>query len=246
MTFLRALLLLCAAASLGGCAFGQKIDYRQSSPYLTARSEAPVELTVMDERPYTRKGGKNATFVGKIRGLYYNPFNVYTLSGAPLSSDIREAVRSALSRSAIKVDPAYLETSASPGHKLLLLKIREWKMDAYMKVRFDYDLTASVVDENGVELATKTAKNSGPVTNVLVAGGDALASVLNSAEITDALATPSVIPGGAPSPLAPSAAVSAPTLLSPSNAFDQCMRRVGKISDPILRNSSMSMCDDVK
>lgn len=242
MKLLRALWLLCAFTALGGCAFGQKIDYRQSSPYLTARSQTPVELTVVDQRPYTRDDGKNKTFVGKIRGLYYNPFNVYTLSGDPLSSDIREAVRSALSRSSIKVDPAYSESSASPGHKLVLIKIREWKMDAYMKVRFDYDLTASVINDKGLEIGTKSAKSSGPVTNVVAAGTDALASVLNSAEIKDALPSPSVVP----EPSVPPTANPTPALQSPINAFDQCMRRITKISDPALRRSSMSMCDDVK
>lgn len=233
MSLFRLVALLCAFAALSGCAFGQKIDYRQSSPYLSARSGEPVELAVIDARPYVLNSSKNATFVGRIRGLYYNPFNVNTYTGDPLSSDIREALRSALSKVSISVPGTYSSTKASPGNKLLVVRLNEWKMDAYMKVRFDYDITATVLDEHGAELATKTAKSSGPTTNVIVAGTDALGSLLNSREILDALSSNA-------EPL-PSLVV--PATQSASQAYDECMRRVGRVSDPSLRIALMSTCD---
>lgn len=189
MLYLRVLAILCAFTALGGCAFGQKIDYRQSSPALHARSDTPVELNVIDERPYVLKDEKDPDFVGRIRGLYYNPFNVNTLTGDPLSADIREAVRGALEKSSIKAQPAYSAASAKPGQKLLKLTLREWKIDAYMRTRFDYDITASVFDEHGNQLATKSAKNSGEVTNVISAGTEVLSAVLNSDEIVSALSS---------------------------------------------------------
>lgn len=236
MLLLRALAILCAFSALGGCAFGQKIDYRQSSPYLSARSDTPVEVNVIDERPYVLEDDKDSDFVGRIRGLYYNPFNVNTFTGDPLSFDIKEAVRAALEKSSIKAPAAYSTTNANPGQKLLMLKLREWKIDAYMRTRFDYDITVSVLDEHGKELATKSAKNSGAVKNVIIAGTEALSGVLNSDEIVAALSSNSkqVIPAAPP----------ATSKAAP--AYDQCMRRVGKISDPALRASSMSVCDDVK
>ncbi|MBA1200489.1 hypothetical protein G7009_01555 [Pseudomonas capeferrum] len=235
MLLLRAFAVLCVFSALGGCAFGQKIDYRQSSPYLAVRSDKPIELSVVDERPYVSRSGKNSTFVGRIRGLYYNPFNVNTLSGSPLSADIQEAVRSALAKSGVNTVVSYAATSANPGQKLLVLKLREWKMDAYMKVRFDYDITASVLDEHGKELASKTAKNSGQVTNVIAAGTDALGEVLNSNEVVNALSSKPIETLPAPATVAEPAA----------SAYDQCMRRIAKISDSALRTSSMSMCDDI-
>lgn len=239
MLLLRALAILCAFSALGGCAFGQKIDYRQSSPYLSARSDTPVELNVIDERPYVLEDDKDSDFVGRIRGLYYNPFNVNTLTGDPLSTDIREAVRSALEKSSIKALTAYSTTSAKPGQKLLMLKLREWKIDAYMRTRFDYDITASVLDEHGNELATKSAKNSGAVTNVIIAGTEVLSAVLNSDEIVAALSSE-------PKKIAPAATLAPPAPTKAAPAYDKCMQRVGKISDPSLRMSSMSMCDDIK
>ena len=69
---LRAILMLCAFSALGGCAFGQKVDYRESTTYLSARSDIPIEVNVIDERPYVVSGSKNPTYVGTLRALYYN------------------------------------------------------------------------------------------------------------------------------------------------------------------------------
>lgn len=239
MSLLRCFIILCALSSLGGCAFGQKIDYRQSSPSLSVRSDTPVEISVIDERPYVVRNDKSPTFVGRIRGLYYNPFNVNTATGQPLASDISEAVRSALAKSSINAAVTQSATHADQGHRLLLLRLREWKMDAYMKVRFDYDITASVVDEHGIEIASKNAKNSGPVANVIAAGTDALSGILNASEIVDALSSK-------PRQLTMLPATMPPAENKPISAYDQCMRRVGKISDPTLRASSMAMCDNVE
>lgn len=233
---LRAVLLLCAFATLGGCAFGQKIDYRQSTPYLSARSDTPVEVNVIDERPYVLSGSKNPTYVGTLRALYYNPFNINTLTGNPLSFDLKEAVRSSLEKSSIKAPAAYSTTNADPGQKLLMLKLREWKSDSYMRTRFDYDITASVLDEHGKELATKSAKSSGAIKNFLTAGSEALSAVLNSDEIVAALSSESK----SAAPVTPQ-----PETRGSVN-YDQCMRRVAKISDPALRARSMSMCDAVE
>ncbi len=233
---LRAVLILCAFATLGGCAFGQKIDYRQSTPYLSARSDTPVEVNVIDERPYVLSGSKNPTYVGTLRALYYNPFNINTLTGNPLSFDLKEAVRTSLEKSSIKAPAAYSTTNADPGQKLLMLKLREWKSDSYMRTRFDYDITASVLDEHGKELATKSAKSSGAIKNFLTAGSEALSAVLNSDEIVAALSSESK---SAPP-------VTAQPGTKGSANYDQCMRRVAKISDPALRAKSMSMCDAVE
>jgi len=233
---IRAVLILCAFATLGGCAFGQKIDYRQSTPYLSARSDTPVEVNVIDERPYVVSGSKNPTYVGTLRALYYNPFNINTLTGNPLSFDIKEAIRSSLEKSSIKAPAAYSTTNADPGQKLLMLKLREWKSDSYMRTRFDYDITASVLDEHGKELATKSAKSSGAIKNFLTAGSEALSAVLNSDEIIAALSSE-------PKSAAPA------TLQSETKGsvnYDECMRRIAKISDPALRAKSMSMCDGVE
>ena len=232
---LRAILMLCAFSAIGGCAFGQKVDYRESTTYLSARSDIPVEVNVIDERPYVVSGSKNPTYVGTLRALYNNPFNVNTLTGDPLSFDLKEAIRRSLAKSSIAAPAAYSTTNANPGQKLLMLKLREWKSDTYMRTRFDYDITATVLDENGKELATKSTKGSGAIKNFLTAGSDALSVVLNSDEIVAAISS-------TPKQDAPVVPVSS----KPTASYDDCMRRVAKISDSALRVSSMSMCDSAK
>lgn len=232
---LRAILMLCAFSALGGCAFGQKVDYRESTTYLSARSDIPIEVNVIDERPYVVSGSKNPTYVGTLRALYYNPFNVNTLTGDPLSFDLKEAIRRSLAKSSIAAPAAYSTTNANPGQKLLMLKLREWKSDTYMRTRFDYDITASVLDENGKELATKSTKGSGAIKNFLTAGSDALSVVLNSDEIIAAISS-------TPKQEAPAA----PVAFKSTTSYDDCMRRIAKITDPALRVSSMSMCDTAK
>lgn len=232
---LRAILMLCAFSALGGCAFGQKVDYRESTTYLSARSDIPIEVNVIDERPYVVSGSKNPTYVGTLRALYYNPFNVNTLTGDPLSFDLKEAIRRSLAKSSIATPAAYSTTNASPGQRLLMLKLREWKSDTYVRTRFDYDITATVLDENGKELATKSTKGSGAIKNFLTAGSDALSVVLNSDEIVAAISS-------TPKQDAPVVPVSS----KPTASYDDCMRRVAKISDSALRVSSMSMCDSAK
>ena len=232
---LRAILMLCAFSALGGCAFGQKVDYRESTTYLSARSDIPIEVNVIDERPYVVSGSKNPTYVGTLRALYYNPFNVNTLTGDPLSFDLKEAIRRSLAKSSIATPAAYSTTNASPGQRLLMLKLREWKSDTYVRTRFDYDITATVLDENGKELATKSTKGSGAIKNFLTAGSDALSVVLNSDEIVAAISS-------TPKQEAPAA----PVAFKSTTSYDDCMRRIAKITDPALRVSSMSMCDTAK
>ena len=95
------LFITFAALQLAGCAIGQKIDYRQTAPQLTVTANKPVAVAVLDERPYVVAQNKDATYVGNIRGLYYNPWSVRTYSGSPLSADLQNAVQKALARAAI-------------------------------------------------------------------------------------------------------------------------------------------------
>jgi len=233
---LRAVMVFFVLTSLGGCAIGQKIDYRESSPYLMARSDTVIAVVVFDERPYVVSGSKSSTYVGTLRALYYNPFNINTLSGAPLASDLNSAIRSSMRRSSIQVVYTDQVDKAAPGQKLLTLKLSEWKSDSYMRTRFDYDITATVLDEHGKILASKNAKQTGAITNVITAGTDALGKVLNDSEIVSALG---------------SKAAQVPSTIQKSEAkenvsYDDCMRRIARISDSALRTASMRMCDDIK
>jgi hypothetical protein len=199
---LRAVLMLLAFATLGGCAFGHKLDYRQSTTTTSAHTSKPIAINVIDQRPYVISGDKKPIYVGTLRALYYNPFNINTLTGLPLSSDLAEAIRVSLEHASINAKVVYSNLDADPGQKLLVLTVREWKSDAYMRIRFDYDITASVIDGAGKELASKSVKSTLQINNYILAGSNALLNVLDDKEIVAALSADPVAAVSVPAPAA--------------------------------------------
>lgn len=189
MPFFRIFALATALLALGGCAIGQTVDYRQSSPELQIRPATPVQVQVVDQRPYVLAQEKNPTFVGRIRGLYYNPWNVNTTSGMPLADDLAQAVRAGLARAHATAELGHGITAAPAGQRLLVLTLREWKMDAYMNVRFDFDVGLAVIDDHGVVLASQDVQGSGAVQNLIDAGANVLSQALDAPGVMKALGT---------------------------------------------------------
>lgn len=187
MQFLRIFALAAALVALGGCAIGQTVDYRQSSPELSVRSATQVQVQVVDQRPYVLALEKKPTFVGRLRGLYYNPWNVNTTSGLPLADDLAQAVRTGLAKAHIIATVGSGGTAAPAGQRLLVLTLREWKVDAYVNTRFDFDVGLAVIDDHGTVLATQDVKGSGAVENVIGAGASVLRHALDAPGVTQAL-----------------------------------------------------------
>ncbi|MDG9929996.1 MULTISPECIES: hypothetical protein [unclassified Pseudomonas] len=246
---LRNIAVIATMALLTGCAFGIKVDYRMALPYVQlepSTEKRVIEVATVDQRPYILSGNKRPQFVGVSRALYYNPYNINTASGLGLVTDLQSAMITALAR-----DPSVQaratqnrDRASASGTRLLVLTVREWKSDAYMRVRFDYDVTAEVKDEQGLVLATKTAKGRGAITHFLNAGADVLNQALGDHEIVKALGstpTPLVAPARAPAALTPATASAKPGI-----QYDDCIRRVLRISDQQLRLSAMSACDSAK
>ena len=148
-----------------------------------------MQVQALDQRPYVLALEKKPTFVGRLRGLYYNPWNVNTTSGLPLADDLAEAVRDGLIRARITTAVGQGSVKAPAGQKLLVLTLREWKMDAYMSVRFDFDVGLAVVDDRGTVLASQDVKGSGPVENVIAAGASVLHQALAAPGVTRALSS---------------------------------------------------------
>ncbi len=241
MPLFRLCLFILAVTHLTGCAFGQRVDYTQAVPALALSSDQSVAVVVIDERPYVVSGNKDSKYVGTVRGGYYNPFNMNTHSGLPLAMDLQKAVVTALNRASITArDQNYPSTKASlPDQRLLVLRVREWKSDTYMRARFDYDLTTSIYDNQGTQLMTRDSKWTGQINNYLEAGGAALGKALNGSDVDDALD----VQAGANVEVEPKqASASAPA----TSAYDQCMRRVMRISDKALRLQAIPACDGAK
>lgn len=228
--------VLVVAIQLTGCAFGQRVDYRQAVPVISISTESEISVAVIDERPYVASRSKNPNYVGTFRALYYNPFNVTTVSGAPLANDLQAAILTGMERSGVNVHRHVAEshTAARTGQRLLLIRVGEWKSDTYMRTRFDYDISATVRNDQGDVLGSSSAKWSGPINHFLHAGGDALRAVIGDEKVSAALSGAALF---APESRA------APVRLSKSD-YDNCMARVMRISDKGLRLQAMPACDE--
>jgi len=153
-------ILLACAMLVNGCAVGNKYDYRVADMALPVKGQSSVGLMIADKRPYVLSGNKDPSFVGLQRGGFGNPFDVTTMTGAPLASDIAEAVAAGLRERGYTVrvigyvsgDAGDMLVSAAKKDglsKTIAVTIREWKTDIYMKMTLHYDLEAVVYGADG-------------------------------------------------------------------------------------------------
>lgn len=225
-----------ATLAMTGCAIGNKADYRQAVPSISISTEHEVIVSVVDERPYVTRGSKRPNYVGTVRGGYYNPFNATTVSGQPLASDLQDAVVAGFAQAGVKAKQQLPGEPAAThdDQRILVLRLKEWKSDTYMRTRFDHDVAAIVKNARGEVLGSSHSQGSGAVDNIIEAGRSILRSTVGADEVLAALAGEEIV--AAASPPSP---VSQPT----SSAYDECMARVMRISDSELRLSSMATCD---
>lgn len=147
------LIVAVAALVLGGCAVGNRYDYRSSIQGLPVSGSGKIAVDVVDVRPYVLSGDKGSDFVGLQRGGFGNPFDVRTTTGGPLAGEMRTAIVSALERQGF--------TSVAPNDpapRKLELRVVEWKTDVMARMKVLYDMTLSIYDQQGKLLAERTAK----------------------------------------------------------------------------------------
>ena len=170
--------MIAGGAILGGCAVGRSVSYADAPAAMASvSSSGSVAVAVKDERPYVVSGGKPDRFVGLMRGGFGNPFDMNTKSGAPLANDLRDAIVAAMKGrgiNAVPVSVALQEQSSAVKGKLLdakarrsvLVALKEWKSDTLMNTDFHYDVTTTVYDEKGNQLATSTMKGMDALGNL--------------------------------------------------------------------------------
>jgi len=117
LSIARVTLITAVAVWLGGCAFGQKITYSNTTADVDAAGNETVGVATLDQRPYVLSGNKKPSFVGLSRGGYGNPFDVETPKSAPLADEISESVSRSLAErgfksSVVKVTPSQSRRAA--------------------------------------------------------------------------------------------------------------------------------------
>jgi hypothetical protein len=166
------------AILLGGCAAGQQYSYSSVPIAMQEMSSAgTVAVGVQDQRAYVVSGGKTERFVGLQRGGFGNPFDVTTGSGGPLADEIRDAIAGSMKARGISVLPVSIPLRDTPeaakrrlldakARRAAFITMREWKSDTMMNTDLHYDMTLSVLDESGNELASSSIKGMDSLGNL--------------------------------------------------------------------------------
>lgn len=165
----RLLMLMLVVTMASGCAIGRKQDYRTAAPSLPAKSIKTVAVAVQDRRPDVVTHEVEESYVGMQRGGYGNPFDVRTVSGQPLASDMAKVIAEAFGKSGIKAvttplppelgrDAVIARLTAGHPDRCLLVTLREWQTDTYAGTEIQYDLDMEAFSSTGALLALQTSK----------------------------------------------------------------------------------------
>lgn len=211
-----------ALATSSGCAFGNKLEYRGTPDIAEGyKVEAPVLLGVVDRRADAADKGDN--WVGVQRSLAGIPYRVVTASGRPLATDVGEALTASLVKDGFAARQVLVPTGAGDrvaeglvkpveGRGILLV-IRKWATDLYLKMTVTYDLGIEVIDSAGKLLAeasfagedvidqsnVKKPKRMSASATIASLFGDLLkANNVRGALLGETLAVPSSAPATAP------------------------------------------------
>ena len=184
----RVLILLGVFLLVAGCA-NHGVDYRQAAPRFDGGiAGKSVSVLVFDERPYVLSEDKRPNYVGDSIFQDGSSKGVYTASGDALAADLQTAIISGLKRNRIAAETPQM--FADGADRQLHVTLREWKAEYSGGALFDYDITATVKDAEGRELASKSVSGSEEVHNTYNSAAIALRKAVSDIEVRKALAGP--------------------------------------------------------
>jgi len=158
------LLLSVSLLSLNtGCA---RQDYRRAAPDLHLATKERLSVGVQDHRPYIINHDKEEYFVGIQRGGFGIPVSLPSESTRPLAEDMTGVLVKALAKTGATVIPIKITpvmdkdgilqiAQSQQAKKIILLTLLNWKTDTYQSTDLIYDVSMTVLDSQGHELATK-------------------------------------------------------------------------------------------
>lgn len=184
--------------------FGGTQDYANVSLALAVPTGPGVAVTVIDDRPYVLSGDESPSFVGTMVGRYRNTVGVATASGRPLAEELTQAVVRGLEAEGAAAtgvtlaegtaEPEALSALAAAGaERLLVVRLRDWRSDAQVRVTARWDLEARVYDRAGGLLGQRTARGAETIGTVGFEGesGELVVGTL-SRRLADLLNYPAV------------------------------------------------------
>jgi hypothetical protein len=164
----RKWLLLGSALVLAACSYTMPYE---GTMMLPETGPGKVAVATVDERPYVLNGKNPPSYVGIIRGGFGNPFNRDTDDGKPLADNFSNSIARSLTAKGyqaivISTPPAKSPAEAlkslemSGASRLILVELRDWQSDTAINPTVNCDVTLSIHDSSGKELASvKDVKN---------------------------------------------------------------------------------------
>ena len=160
--------LAIALAASGSPAIAAKLTPEATAMRVPASSslqQQPIDLTVIDNRPYVLNGDKGEDFEGVSRELYGIPVSRGTHDGNTMAAYLGERLRIGFANAGYKpvyqTSPkgVYREATAqtiSRNGAAFVVDLRDWRYDfGGFRPSFKYDITVSVYDAQRKLLATQ-------------------------------------------------------------------------------------------
>lgn len=165
MYALRLSLLAASLFILGGCVAGQHLgmDYVAENEMVVGNN-ATANVFVKDIRPYVLSGEKPASYVGKYRAGFGNPWDVNTEGDEALADIVARDLKEDLGAL------GFVVTDAEPS-RTLQVSIVDWSMDSYQNGRMWCELDLTVMNGDGEELAHDKFSLTKHITGTLWEGG---------------------------------------------------------------------------
>ena len=160
---INSLFLISTCLMVCSCAFQ---DYRRATPNLNLATKERLSVGVQDHRPYIINHDKEEYFVGILRSGYGIPVSLPTESMRPLAEDMTGVIVKSLAKNGSTVTPMRITPAmekndvfqiakSQQADKIILLTLLNWKTDTYQSTDLVYDVSMTVYDSQGHELATK-------------------------------------------------------------------------------------------
>ena len=149
----NALLILASMAALSGCQNLAQVPlaYTAKPHPIPDLANKTFSLDVKDVRLYVTSGAKATSYLGIAHNGLYVHHDLFNARKVALDKQLKEDLRKELEALGL------VESSAS-GAKRVVVRVRDFNGDTYLKRRFTYDVELAVFNAAGKQLAVHQAK----------------------------------------------------------------------------------------
>jgi hypothetical protein len=149
----NAFLILAFMAALSGCQNLAQIPlaYTPKPQHIPDLANKTFILDVKDVRLYVTSGAKATSYLGIAHSGLYTHHDLFNAKKVALDKQLKEDLRKELAALGL------VESSASEA-KRIVVRVRDFNGDTYLKRRFTYDVELTVFNAAGKQLAVHQAK----------------------------------------------------------------------------------------